>query len=178
MLAAGGEAPAAGQAIAALHRRDLAHRHIGRGDQHAGVVAPHVLRGAVVEQRQLPVVDGHHTKHPRRRHAAFGQGHLHLEEVLRLQLVAVPARRLEDAEEPRLVEIADGFLGQLATRGGSWRAFAQYRHQLTGALAQALTDQVLVEHLLFSCDRSPAGACADSSNARAGRHPSNGPCRA
>ncbi|MNO42905.1 hypothetical protein D3C76_331070 [compost metagenome] len=142
---------------------------VGRRDQHAGIVAPHILRGEVVEQRQLPVVDGYHAKYPRRRHAAFGQGHLHFEEVLRLQLVAFPARRLEDAEEPRLVEIADGFLGQLATRGGRWRAFAQYRHQLTGALAQALTDQVLVEHLLFSCDRSPAGACADSSNARAGR---------
>ncbi|MNZ99284.1 hypothetical protein D3C78_1186030 [compost metagenome] len=66
VLAAGGKAPAAAEAEAAVHAGDLAHRHVGRGDQYARILAPDILRRAVVEQCQLPVVDGHHAEHPGR----------------------------------------------------------------------------------------------------------------
>src|SRR5689334_24203712 len=50
-----------------------------------GIATPDILRGAVVEQRQLPVVDRYHAKYPGRGHAAFGEGHLHVEEILGVQ---------------------------------------------------------------------------------------------
>ncbi|MNP72567.1 hypothetical protein D3C76_1691480 [compost metagenome] len=93
-------------------------------------------------------MDGHHPEHPGRRHAAFGQGHLHLEEIPRLQLVAFPARRLEDAKKAGFVEIAQGFGRQLAKLRGTGGTFTQDRHQLAGALGQTLAYQVLVEHVV------------------------------
>ncbi|MNG17441.1 hypothetical protein D3C84_1014280 [compost metagenome] len=91
-------------------------------------------------------MDGHHTQYPGRGHAALGEAHLHFEEVLGLQFVAVPAGRLEDAEETGVVEVAQGLLQQMALAGGLRCAFAQHRYQFAGALQQALADQLLVKH--------------------------------
>src|SRR5690606_9389814 len=49
----GGKAPVAAQTVTAVDPGDLAHRHVGGGNQHAAVLAPDVLLGTVVKQRQL-----------------------------------------------------------------------------------------------------------------------------
>src|SRR5476649_2347122 len=48
------------------------------------------------------------------------------------------------------MEIAQGFLGQLAQLRSMRGAFTQDRHQLAGTLAQTLANQVLVEHFYCS----------------------------
>jgi len=137
MLGAAGEAPAPGQAIAALGRHRLARR-IGRGDQRGIVLTPHVLRRPVVKQSEVEAVDAQYAEHPADRDVAFSQGGLYVEEGARRQFPAAPAFGLENLEEAgrlqvghRLIEDATvGLLG----RG----ALDQGRDQRAGAVHQRL----------------------------------------
>ena len=57
-----------------------------------------------------------HAQNPSRRHTGFGNGHLDIEENLRVHLEATVALRLQNAEEPGVDHFAHGFGWQLAVR--------------------------------------------------------------
>ena len=79
MVAAAGVFPVPAQPKSALDRLALAARHQRRADQRAVVLAPDLLRGAVVEQRQQPGMDADHAIDPGDRHVALAERHLDLE---------------------------------------------------------------------------------------------------
>ena len=128
----------AAQAIATVDPGDLAHRHVGGRDQYTGILAPDVLLGAVVKQRQLPVVNGHHAQYPGGGHAALGQCHLHPEEHSRVHLITLVAGRLHDAEEARILHLAYRGFRQVAEAGGLPLALLQDWNHLAGAAVEAL----------------------------------------
>ncbi len=133
MIGAARIAPAAGEAEAVLLRHELSARHERGRHQRAGVVAPHVLRRAVVIERDEPGMDADHAIDPCGREAALGKRHQHVEINRGVHLVAAPALRLEDAEEARLLHLGDGFLGQEALRLGLGRARGQARDHVARA---------------------------------------------
>jgi hypothetical protein len=97
------------EAVAAFDLLRLAHRHVGRGDQRAAVLAPNVALGLLAVQRQLPVVHADHAVDPGGGHATLGQRHLNPVEHARVELVAAPALGLQHAEQARSGELAHGF---------------------------------------------------------------------
>ena len=112
VLAAAREAPAARELQAAIDALDLADRLVRRGDEYARVGAPDILLRADVEQTDLELVRGDDAKHPGARHVGFCDRELHVEEHLRIHLVAAPALRLQDPEEARVLEVLDGCGGE------------------------------------------------------------------
>jgi hypothetical protein len=92
--------------------------------------------GPVVEQRQLPVVDGNDPQYPGGGHAALGENHLYPEKHFRVHLKAAVAGRLHDAEKARLLHRGDGSLWQLAQPGSFESALAQCGHQVPGGLIE------------------------------------------
>ena len=121
----GGEAPVTGQPVATLYMFHLAYRHIGGGDQRGIVFAPDILLRLVIEQAQLPVVNGDYAQYPGGGHTAFSQDHLHFEEDFRIHLEAAVAGRLHNAEEAGFLHGSDRRFGQLPQPGGFLRAVAQ-----------------------------------------------------
>ena len=82
--------------------------------------APDILLRADVEQPDLELVSGDDTEDPGARHVGFRNRELHVEEHLRIHLVAAPALRLQDPEEARILEVLHGCGGEgggLARRG-------------------------------------------------------------
>ncbi|MNF29719.1 hypothetical protein D3C84_104320 [compost metagenome] len=138
VLAAGGEAPAPADAVAALHFRDPGHRHVGRGDQRRGILAPHLLLRLLGEQRQLPRMHRHHAVHPGGGHAALGQRLLDLGKHLGAEFEAAVTRGLHDAEQLRLLQRGDHLVGHLQLMLGLCGILGEQRHQRTGAGDQLL----------------------------------------
>src|SRR5690625_4398305 len=181
VVTAAGKAPLTAEHEAAIDPLYLADRHIGRREQYAGVFAPDILGGTVVEQPQLPVVNGHHTQHPGTGHAALGQRHLHVIEVLGIQLHASPARGLKDAENACFLKLPNGGLGDVALPFALLGSLGQYRHQLPGPFTQLLSQRifVMISHCLLLW-RIPAVPCGQQcwyhdpdtvSACRPGHHP-------
>ncbi len=132
-FAAAGKLPVPGQPEAAFNGRHPAHRHIGRRNQRALILAPHVLLCAFVEQRQLPVVHTDHAVHPRGRHTAARHGHLNLEEGLRIEFIAAVTLRLKHLEKAGGLKIGHRFSGNPAIRLGLRGAPGEYRRERFGA---------------------------------------------
>ena len=59
--------------IAAVDHDARAHRGVGRRDTHVGVLAPDLVLGLLVEQRQVPVVHADDRTHPAGGTAGAGQ---------------------------------------------------------------------------------------------------------
>ncbi len=132
-----GKAPAARQVKAALGLFDLAHRLIGRRNEHrAAIVAPHLALRLVVEEREFIGVATEHAIDPAGRHAAFGERLLHLEEDIGVHLIAAPALRLEDTEEARILHLGDGRCGHIAVERRLARARLEGGYHRAGALDQ------------------------------------------
>jgi hypothetical protein len=77
-----------------------------------------------------------HAEHPGARGAGRGDRGLHVEEDLGIVLEAAPARRLQDAEEARLLEVADGGVGEPAQLVGLGQPRGEHRLQRDGARLQ------------------------------------------
>ena len=68
------------------------------------VVAPDVILGTRVHQRDLERMHRNNTTGPGGRHATFSDGHLQAKEILRVELISAPARRLQRQEKPGLLQ--------------------------------------------------------------------------
>src|SRR6185503_5443372 len=130
MGGAAGECPTTAEAVATLDPLDLADGHVRRAHPRIGILAPHVLRGAIVEQRQLPVVNREHGVDPCAAHASGGQRSRDVEVHLGRQFESAETRRLQHLEEARLRELVDGRRGHLPGLDGRAFTRAQYRHEL------------------------------------------------
>ena len=65
-----------------------------------------------VEEADLELVRSDDAEHPGARHVGFGDRELHVEEHLRIHLVAAPALRLQDPKEPSVLEVLHRVGGQ------------------------------------------------------------------
>ena len=125
MVAPGGPGPRAIDPVAAVHDLAGAHRGVGGGDAHVGILGPYVLLGLLREQGQVPVVDTDDPGHPsggaaRARDVADSRV-----EQYRVGLVAAPLLRLEQPEEPRLLQRLDRVVGDAAKILGLLCTFPQ-----------------------------------------------------
>src|SRR5439155_6760596 len=115
--------PAVDPAPAALWIRDP------RGDQGIRVLAPYLFLGALVVEREHPVVDAEVRDVPARRGAAARDLGRHVEEGHEVELHAAPAPGLVEAKEPRAVQVLDRLRRHLAPRFRAERALTQGGHQ-------------------------------------------------
>ena len=157
MLAAGGEAPLAGQVEAAIGLLDLADRLVGRRDQDARILGPDIFLRLEREQAHLQRMNADDAQHPGAGHAALGDGDLHLEEDVGFHLEAAPALGLQNVEEAGFLEIADGFVRDLAGCLAGLRPFAQHRDHGLGARNQGRGVRIDTRRrpLLHRCHHNP-----------------------
>src|SRR6478609_9121139 len=99
MVAATRISPASVETKASLGACGLAGGHKGRTDQRGGVVAPNLVRGAIVEQRHEPRMHARNAIDPRGRHVAFGKRKLNLVKGVKIHLIAAPSPGLQHAEK-------------------------------------------------------------------------------
>ncbi len=126
---AAGERPASADAKTAFDRYDLAGRREREPDQRVRILAPHVLRRAIVEQRHHPLRDADHPIDPARRHIAFGERHLDLVIGADIDLVTAPALRLQRAEEAGGTHFVDQAMRHASLAIGLGAAFDQLRNE-------------------------------------------------
>ena len=127
VVAAGAEAPLAGERVAALGHRGLARRRVRRAQPRVGVLAPDRLLRLVREQRHLPRVHADHAGDPAGRAARAGDVADRCVERDRVGLEAVEPLGLEQPEEPDLLQLLDrrlrddaqalGLVGPVTERG-------------------------------------------------------------
>jgi hypothetical protein len=83
-------------------------------------------------------MDGHHRPHPGGGAVAAAELIRHLEGDVGTHRRAAEFLRLEQIEEVRVPQVADGLVGNPPLLGGLQRPLAQARNQLGGALGQSL----------------------------------------
>ena len=133
MRAAAGVVPVAAQAIAAVGGRRLAGGHQRGADQSRTVRSPHVMRRAIIQDRQEPGMHAKDAIDPGGRHVAFGERELNLVEGVQIHLVAAPPPRLQHPEESGLLHIGDGLRQDLAPLALFERTAGEHRRHGAGA---------------------------------------------
>ena len=147
VVAAGGEAPLAGQGVAALGDDGLARRGVRRAQPGAGVLAPDGLLRLVGEQRDLPRVDADHAGDPAGRAAGARDVAHGGVEVDRVGLEAVEALGLEELEEAGVLELLDVGLGDDPEPLGLLRPLPERGQQVTDPVEHRLGHRTLLQRL-------------------------------
>jgi len=131
---AAGEIPAPADAVSARDAARVALR-VGdpRGDEHIRIFAPYFLLGALVVQRQHPVVHGRVDDVPTGRSAAAADLRRNVEVGDEIQFHAAVTLGLEKAEQAAAVQVGFGFREHAARRFGALGALPQCRHQFARA---------------------------------------------
>ncbi len=112
-----------------------------RRDQRVGIRAPHVLLGALVVEREHPVMHAEVCDVPAGRGAAPGDLGGNVEQRHELDLHAAPAAGLVEPEEAGAMEIVERLLGHLAAQLARLRPLAQDGHERAGP-----PDRLVVAH--------------------------------
>ena len=106
----------AGKAETALDLSYLAHRLIGRGDQHGRVGSPDFLLRFVMEQRQFIRVATEDAIHPAGRHTSFSECLLHIEKYIRVHFIPAPTLGLQDTKKAGLLHFSDRLFRHITLR--------------------------------------------------------------
>ena len=125
--------PRAVDQVAAVGHHAGAHRGIRRRNPGLGVLAPDLLLGLLVEQRQMPVVHADDRAHPAGGTARARQPPRRLVEQRGIALQTAPLLGLQQGEETDLVERLDGLVGQPAQILRRLSALPNLRKQIIDA---------------------------------------------
>ena len=126
-VAAARKRPAAGEAKAAGDPLDRAGRRYRGRELRAVVLAPDILLSLRRQDREVPVVHAQHAENPAARPAHRGDLGDRLVEDAGVEFVAAVALRLQGAQQPVLLEIGEGLVGQAAQFLGPPRPLGQRR---------------------------------------------------
>src|SRR5690348_14814927 len=118
------------EAKAALDAHHLTRRHLRRAEADRFIFPPDILRGPLVEQGQLPIMDGDNAIDPGAAHAALCEDARHIAVDFGRQFITAIAGGLENLEKAGLLEILDGFRRNLAAGICGGFALAKDRNEV------------------------------------------------